>query len=130
MGYTGRGVRVCVIDDGLEHAHDDLRDNYVSVLQGLPKEWAPGFENFVPAYHLFLNLPATFSQPWGPLFCRPLRTPAPPQATLRHISGQSDPDQHFFWYQLSQIPKKCPFRCAQNVETILTTARPSCLSSI
>ena len=30
MGYTGRGVRVCVIDDGLEHTHDDLRDNYVS----------------------------------------------------------------------------------------------------
>ena len=48
MGYTGKGVRVCVIDDGLEHTHDDLRDNYVSV-QGLLKEWAPGFENYVPA---------------------------------------------------------------------------------
>ena len=29
-GYTGKGVRVCVLDDGLEHRHDDLRDNYVS----------------------------------------------------------------------------------------------------
>ena len=28
MGYTGKGVRVCVLDDGLEHTHDDLKDNY------------------------------------------------------------------------------------------------------
>ena len=28
MGITGRGVRVTVIDDGLEKDHDDLKDNY------------------------------------------------------------------------------------------------------
>ncbi|XP_063215967.1 neuroendocrine convertase 1-like [Bacillus rossius redtenbacheri] len=28
MGVTGRGVRVCVLDDGLEYLHEDLRDNY------------------------------------------------------------------------------------------------------
>ncbi|XP_061720127.1 neuroendocrine convertase 1-like [Cydia pomonella] len=28
MGYTGRGVRVSVLDDGVEHNHTDLRDNY------------------------------------------------------------------------------------------------------
>ncbi len=35
MGLSGRGVRVCVLDDGLEHQHDDLRDNYV-------REWVHG----------------------------------------------------------------------------------------
>jgi subtilisin family serine protease len=29
MGYSGKGVRVCVLDDGIEHTHDDLRENYV-----------------------------------------------------------------------------------------------------
>ena len=29
LGYNGTGVRVCVLDDGLEHTHDDLKDNYV-----------------------------------------------------------------------------------------------------
>ncbi|KPI97092.1 Neuroendocrine convertase 1 [Papilio xuthus] len=28
MGITGRGVRVSVLDDGLEYNHTDLRDNY------------------------------------------------------------------------------------------------------
>lgn len=31
LNYTGRGVRVAIIDDGLEYTHDDLKDNYVSV---------------------------------------------------------------------------------------------------
>ena len=30
----GRGVVVSILDDGLEHTHPDLRDNYVS-LHGL-----------------------------------------------------------------------------------------------
>nr|XP_018915743.1 PREDICTED: neuroendocrine convertase 1-like [Bemisia tabaci] len=28
LNITGRGVRVCVIDDGLEYTHDDLKDNF------------------------------------------------------------------------------------------------------
>ncbi|XP_067951306.1 PC3-like endoprotease variant B [Watersipora subatra] len=28
QGYSGRGVSVCILDDGIEHTHDDLRDNY------------------------------------------------------------------------------------------------------
>lgn len=31
QGVTGRGVRVVVLDDGIEYNHDDLRDNYVSL---------------------------------------------------------------------------------------------------
>lgn len=27
----GRGVVVSILDDGLEHTHPDLRDNYVSL---------------------------------------------------------------------------------------------------
>eukprot|EP00040_Diaphanoeca_grandis_P034603 m.215219 g.215219 ORF g.215219 m.215219 type:complete len:743 (+) comp33186_c2_seq5:259-2487(+) len=27
-GYTGKGVVVCVVDDGIEHDHDDLKRNY------------------------------------------------------------------------------------------------------
>lgn len=30
MGVTGRGVRIVVLDDGLEYTHDDIRENYVS----------------------------------------------------------------------------------------------------
>jgi subtilisin family serine protease len=30
MGVTGRGVRVAVLDDGIEYTHDDIRENYVS----------------------------------------------------------------------------------------------------
>ena len=29
MGYTGRGVTVAVLDDGLEITHTDIRNNYV-----------------------------------------------------------------------------------------------------
>ncbi|XP_014213417.1 neuroendocrine convertase 1-like isoform X2 [Copidosoma floridanum] len=28
LGITGRGVRIAVLDDGLEHTHEDLRANY------------------------------------------------------------------------------------------------------
>lgn len=31
LGVTGRGVRVAVLDDGIEYTHDDLRENYVSL---------------------------------------------------------------------------------------------------
>lgn len=30
LGVTGRGVRIAVLDDGLEYTHEDLRVNYVS----------------------------------------------------------------------------------------------------
>jgi subtilisin family serine protease len=29
MGYTGRGVTVVVLDDGIESTHTDIRNNYV-----------------------------------------------------------------------------------------------------
>ena len=29
-GYTGKGVVVCILDDGIENTHLDLIDNYVS----------------------------------------------------------------------------------------------------
>lgn len=32
LKFTGKGVRVAIIDDGIEYTHDDLKDNYVSML--------------------------------------------------------------------------------------------------
>lgn len=31
MGYTGKGVRVSILDDGVEGSHYDLKDNYASI---------------------------------------------------------------------------------------------------
>lgn len=31
LGITGKGVRVSILDDGIEYTHQDLRDNYVSI---------------------------------------------------------------------------------------------------
>lgn len=30
MGFTGKGVVTCILDDGIDHTHPDLIDNYVS----------------------------------------------------------------------------------------------------
>jgi len=30
LGYTGKGVVVTILDDGIEHNHTDLQLNYVS----------------------------------------------------------------------------------------------------
>lgn len=30
-GYTGKNISVTILDDGIEHTHDDLHANYVSV---------------------------------------------------------------------------------------------------
>ena len=32
-GYTGKGVSVTILDDGIEKSHPDLEANYVSVMQ-------------------------------------------------------------------------------------------------
>ena len=32
MGYTGKGVAVTILDDGIETEHPDLKNNYVSVV--------------------------------------------------------------------------------------------------
>lgn len=32
MGYTGKGVTVAIMDDGIDYLHPDLRDNYVSLI--------------------------------------------------------------------------------------------------
>ena len=39
----GRGVVVSILDDGLEHTHPDLRDNYVSA-------WSNHIPRILPAY--------------------------------------------------------------------------------
>ena len=31
MGYTGKGVAVTILDDGIEKEHPDLANNYVSI---------------------------------------------------------------------------------------------------
>jgi subtilisin family serine protease len=31
MGVTGKGIVVTILDDGLEHDHPDLAENYVSI---------------------------------------------------------------------------------------------------
>lgn len=31
MGYTGKGVVVTILDDGIEKNHPDLMQNYVSI---------------------------------------------------------------------------------------------------
>lgn len=31
LKITGKGIRVAIIDDGIEYTHDDLKDNYVSI---------------------------------------------------------------------------------------------------
>lgn len=31
LKYTGKGIRIAIIDDGIEYTHDDLKDNYVSM---------------------------------------------------------------------------------------------------
>lgn len=33
LKYTGKGIRVAIIDDGIEYTHDDLKDNYVGILR-------------------------------------------------------------------------------------------------
>ena len=32
MGYTGKGITVAIMDDGIDYLHPDLQDNYVSIL--------------------------------------------------------------------------------------------------
>lgn len=32
MGYTGKGIVITILDDGLEKDHPDLQANYVSIL--------------------------------------------------------------------------------------------------
>ncbi len=29
-GYSGKDVLICIVDDGLDHPHPELRDHYVS----------------------------------------------------------------------------------------------------
>ncbi len=29
-GYSGKGVTICIVDDGLDHPHPELADHYVS----------------------------------------------------------------------------------------------------
>ena len=40
-GYTGKGIMVAVVDDGVDGSHPELRDNYVIIF---------GSSNFSPLY--------------------------------------------------------------------------------
>ncbi|KPJ14455.1 Neuroendocrine convertase 1 [Papilio machaon] len=53
MGINGRGVRVSVLDDGLEYNHTDLRDNYQDTRtnQDLPRLDL----NVLPVYQMGIN---------------------------------------------------------------------------
>lgn len=31
QGITGKGVRISILDDGIEYTHDDLKNNYVRI---------------------------------------------------------------------------------------------------
>ena len=30
-GYTGVNITICILDDGIDHTHPDIKDNYVSL---------------------------------------------------------------------------------------------------
>ena len=32
QGFSGKNIAVCILDDGIEHTHDELKDNYVRLL--------------------------------------------------------------------------------------------------
>lgn len=49
LGVTGRGVRIAVLDDGLEYTHDDLRNNYDPYISYDVNE---GDEDPLPRYEL------------------------------------------------------------------------------
>ena len=43
LGYTGRGVVVTILDDGIEHNHTDIQLNYVSLFRILfLPQWLSG----------------------------------------------------------------------------------------
>lgn len=52
LGYTGRGVVVTILDDGLERTHPDIEPNYVSCIDFLTFYF----------YLLYLNCLRSFSK--------------------------------------------------------------------
>lgn len=45
-GITGRGIRITILDDGLEYTHDDLSPNYVSLCKIVA--WKSKLLHFLP----------------------------------------------------------------------------------
>lgn len=39
-GYTGKGVVVSILDDGIQTNHPDLAQNYVSIWENLQRTWS------------------------------------------------------------------------------------------
>lgn len=39
MGFTGKGIVITILDDGLEKDHPDLQANYVSTLYDFRPSW-------------------------------------------------------------------------------------------
>lgn len=48
MGVTGKGINVVILDDGIEHSHTDLIDNYVSNSYPMNPASASTFHRRVP----------------------------------------------------------------------------------
>jgi len=55
LKYTGKGIRVAIIDDGIEYTHDDLKDNYVSMFNVIIYEYKILFLISIYCFYLFGN---------------------------------------------------------------------------
>jgi len=77
MGYTGKGIVITILDDGLEKDHPDLQANYVSFMPILvlatppPPPWPARFNSQLAARSSQLE------EPTLTLGRRPRRTPWP-----------------------------------------------------
>lgn len=52
---TGKGIRVAIIDDGIEYTHDDLKDNYVSMINAIIYEYKILFLIYINFSYLSIN---------------------------------------------------------------------------
>lgn len=70
QGYTGHGIVVSILDDGIEKNHPDLAGNYVRRWgrEALtPPEECQGALMFCCMIRLFLTMTTSFPGSWGQL---------------------------------------------------------------